>query len=234
MIEPLRIFVGYDSRENDAFEVCRRSLLNTTSVPISITPLDQMELRRIGLYRRAGEDGKDVFDGKPFSTEFSFTRFLVPHLSLYRGWALFVDCDFLFRTDVSKLFALKTENKAVMCVHHSHVPDEVVKMDGVPQTIYHRKNWSSLVLWNCSHPDNKNLSIDDVNTKPGAWLHGFKWISDTWKIGFVPESWNWLEGTSPKNIIPDAVHFTRGGPWFDKWKNVDYADEWNKVLAEVE
>ncbi len=233
MNEPLKVFIGYDRREQDAYDVCEHSIRKHCSVPVSITPLDQLELRRIGLYRRAGNDGRDAFDDKPFSTEFSFTRFLVPHLCQYRGWALFVDCDFLFMSDVARIFSAKNENKAVMCVHHDHRPKEKVKMDGVPQEFYPRKNWSSLVLWNCGHYQNKELMVDDVNTKPGWWLHGFKWLRDTWLIGEISESWNWLEGTSPKSVKPDAVHYTRGGPWFDEWKHVDYAQEWVDTLAEI-
>jgi lipopolysaccharide biosynthesis glycosyltransferase len=226
--DPLRVFVGYDSRQPEAFAVCERSILDHASVPVLVTPLKQEALRQMGLYRRAPFPGTriDTVDGKPFSTEFTFTRFLVPALMQYEGWALFCDDDMLFRADVKLVFEKAQDNKAVMCVHHDHKPTETTKMEGLEQTKYARKNWSSFMLWNCSHQDNQVLSVDDVSNRPGWWLHRFRWIRDAWKIGVLPEAWNWLEGHSGTDITPDVVHFTRGGPWLEAWKNIPYSDEW--------
>lgn len=226
--DALRVFVGYDSREDEAYQVCRHSILRHASKPVLVTPLKQPALRRMGLYRRAPlpDTRVDSVDGKNFSTEFTFTRFLVPHLMQYEGWAVFMDCDFLLRADIAKVFKLAEGRCAAMVVHHDHKPGEWLKMDGLKQSAYKGKNWSSFVLWNCGHPDNELLSVDDINNRPGWWLHRFKWIRDVWKLGSLPEEWNWLEGHSPPDIDPKAVHYTRGGPWFDAWKNVDYADEW--------
>lgn len=230
---PLRIWVGYDSREHQAWEVCKHSILKHASVPVDVRALRQTDLRRIGLYRRApGLDGTDCFDGRSFSTEFAFSRFLVPHLCTFEGWALFCDCDFLFRDDVAKLFALAQPNNALMCVHHQYKPIERVKMDGQKQENYPKKNWSSLMLWNCAHPAHLDLTVDDVNTKSGRWLHNFGWIRDTWMLGEIPETWNWLEGHSSNQMNPKAVHFTRGGPWMSGWEDVRYADEWFQAISE--
>ena len=231
---PLRIFVGYDETEHAAWEVCRHSLMKHATVSLDIQPLKQLELRRLGLYRRApNRNGVDCFDGLPFSTDFTFTRFLVPHLCMYDGWALFCDCDFMFRADVSELFALADSSRAILCVHHDHKPIETVKMTGQKQTLYPRKNWSSLVLWNCGHPVHKKLTVDSVNLEAGRWLHNFEWIRDTGLIGEIQEEWNWLEGYSSPAIYPKAVHFTRGGPWMDQWRDVAYADEWMKLFSEI-
>jgi hypothetical protein len=136
-----------------------------------IEPLDERRLRHAGLYRREWtyEDGQyyDTRDRKPFSTEFSFTRFLVPSLCQWRGVALFCDCDFLWRTDVAELFALHDPSFAVQVVKHDHNPSETVKMEGQAQTRYLRKNWSSLMLWNCDHPSNLMLTPHKVNLR--AW-----------------------------------------------------------------
>lgn len=230
MIGPLDIWIGWDSREDIAFEVCRHSLVRTSAWPLHIAPLRQNALRHMGLYTRAAygtEVKKDIWDDKPFSTEFTFTRFLVPALQQYEGWALFCDCDFLFREDVQEVFELADPKYAVMCAKHRHEPTEAQKMDGQVQSRYPRKNWSSFVLWNCSHPANQILTPDVVNAKDGSWLHGFRWLEDA-QIGALPLSWNWLEGSSDPTTDPKAVHFTRGGPWFPEWQDVAYADEWRR------
>jgi lipopolysaccharide biosynthesis glycosyltransferase len=146
--EPLRIVIGYDPSEDDAYQVCRASLLKHASRPLHITKLDRQALQESGFYRREwrGEAGQfiDLGDLKPFSTEFAFTRFLVPALNLYQGWALFCDCDFLFTDDIAKLFDYADDKYAVLCVKHDHDPSEQTKMGGIVQSRYHRKNWSSL------------------------------------------------------------------------------------------
>lgn len=228
----LPIYVGYDQREHVAYEVCKHSLERTSSRPVFVQPIIQDKLRHMGLYRRGfhqrGGVNYDDIDGKPFSTEFSFTRFLVPALTQYSGWALFCDCDMLFRENIQKLFALRDDKYACMVVKHVHEPDEGIKMDDQVQQRYHRKNWSSFVLWNCSHPANFTLTPEAVNTETGGWLHAFGWLKDD-EIGGLPETWNWLEGWSKppiEGLGPANVHYTRGGPWFDDYRNVAYAKEW--------
>jgi hypothetical protein len=200
---------------------------------LHIVELHEAGLRQAGFYDRPfhwdGSQRVDDRDGKPFSTDFSFTRFLVPALNLYRGWALFVDADFMFRADVKELFELADPKYAAMCVHHDYRPAETVKMDGQKQELYNRKNWSSLVLWNCEHPANRFLTAKAVNFMRGSFLHGFGWLKPE-QIGSVPEYWNWLEGWSDERIEPKAVHFTRGVPSMKGYENVPYADEWRHYL----
>lgn len=228
MNEPIRLFVGYDSREAIAWEVCRHSVATRASGPVDIRPLKQDELRAQGLYWR---------DADPLaSTEFTYTRFLVPALAGYRGWAIFCDCDFLWLADIAELFALRDDRYAVMCVHHDHRPPETVKMDGAVQTRYRRKNWSSLVLYNCGHPANAVLTPELVNSQTGAYLHQFRWLDDA-LIGAVPETWNWLEGwcaPPPDGRPPKVVHFTRGGPWFPQWQDVAFGELWVAERQAVE
>lgn len=222
----LDVFIGWDPTEIRAYEVCKWSIIRRSSEPVHVQPLNQKALRFSGLYRRAPEAKTqiDSFDHKPFSTEFTFTRFLVPHLMQLEGWALFCDCDFLFLDDVAKLWALRDDQFAVMVVKHHHEPPEDLKMEGAVQTRYRRKNWSSLVLWNCSHEANRALTVDAVNTQPGSWLHAFQWLDDD-QIGSLPEGWNWLEGHS-KEMDKYAIHYTRGGPWFEHCQDVQHADLW--------
>ena len=216
---PLRVYVGWDRREEIAYDVCRHSLIARASVPMDVRPLQLDDLRARGLYTRS--------DDPLASTEFTYSRFLVPHIAGYAGWALFCDCDFLWLADIADLVALADDRYALMCVHHDHRPNEPTKMDGAAQTRYPRKNWSSLVLYNCGHPANRVLTPEVVNRESGAFLHRFQWLDDS-QIGAVPETWNWLEGWCAKPAIgvPNAVHFTRGGPWFDNWREVDYAALW--------
>lgn len=219
-----RIYIGADPKEQRSYDVCERSIL-FRSEGVDIIPLDQDALRKAGLFRRTTKEGVDWIDRKPFSSEFTFTRFLIPMLNQYRGWALFCDADMMFRADVNELFDLADEKYAVMCVKHKQESDYGVKKMGAVQEGYNRKNWSSLVLWNCAHPSNQNLTVDDVSLKPGRWLHGFQWLKDE-EIGGLPEEWNWLEGHSATTVQPKNVHYTRGAPWMPGYENSAYSQEW--------
>lgn len=237
-MEIIRVFIGYDPREDAAYKVTKHSIEARSSAPVFITPLREPLLRHSGMYRRpystvtrttGAVQRYDTIDGKPFSTDFSFTRFLVPSLQQWEGWAIFVDCDFLFQTDIAALWAMRDPTMALHVVRHDYRPKEGVKMDDQIQAHYSRKNWSSLILWNCAHPANRRLTPDVVNGQTGGWLHGFSWLRDD-EIATLPESWNWLEGHSSPEIKPDAIHYTRGGPWFNTYKDCAYAAEW---LAEA-
>ena len=228
------IFVGYDSREDEAFRVCEASLYGHAARDIGVMALKHRELRLAGLFTRPwrvdGPTGQyiDERDGRPFSTEFSHTRFLTPAIARATGvkskWVLFCDCDFLFMRPVKELFDLADDKYAVMVCKHEHVPSELTKMDGVAQTTYKRKNWSSLALWNIEHPANEGLHRA-ANERSGSYLHGFEWLPDE-LIGALPPEWNWIENVVPKTLIPKAVHYSVGGPWFDKYKDVAYAADW--------
>lgn len=216
------IYVGWDSKEPIAYDVCKFSILQNASINVNVIPLKITQLRECGLYTRGDDIG---------STEFTISRFLVPYLNNYEGVAVFCDCDFLYQTDVSELFDLFDESKAVQVVKHDYTPKESTKFLGHTQHVYPRKNWSSLVMWNCSHKSNKRVSIDMVNSKEPSYLHQFKWLDDN-EIGEISHEWNWLEGhySEPQDGSPKAIHFTRGGPWFEGYENVQYADRWNAAL----
>ena len=142
VVKPIPIFIGYDPRERAATNVLIDSLYQHSSVPLAITPLVTPQLEQQGLFRRE-RDPKQ-------STAFSFTRFLVPYLMGYQGWALFMDCDMLCRGDITQLWDQRDDRYAAMCVQHEHVPGETVKFLGEVQSSYTKKNWSSLMLLNCS------------------------------------------------------------------------------------
>ena len=206
------IFIGYDYRERAATNVLIDSLYQNSSVPISITPLITSQLVKQNLFYRK-RDPKQ-------STDFSFTRFLVPHLMNYKGWAIFMDCDMLCFDDINKLWLKKDDKYSLMCVKHNHIPAEKTKFQGEIQSQYPKKNWSSLMLFNCEKC--KNLSINYVNEASGLELHRFLWLEGDELIGGIDESWNFLIGVDNndnhdlKNETknPSLVHWTLGGPWF--------------------
>lgn len=217
----LTIFIGWDEREQEAYEVCVKSLYENTDSVLNIIPIKKHELIRAGKYNRENDQA---------ATDFAYTRFLVPYLCNFKGWALFIDCDFLFTKDVKELFDYADDKHSLMCVQHDYVPKASIKMDGQPQVAYPRKNWSSCVLWNCGHKHNRILTPYTVNTQTGAYLHRFKFTTD-WAIGELPLEWNWLEGEYEKpDTPPAAIHFTNGGPWFENCQDVDYADLWRSYL----
>lgn len=227
--DPFRIYIGYDPKEDIAYEVCRYSLLKHSSIPLEIIPIKQSVLREQSIYTRPR--------GSLESTEFSFTRFLTPFLAGYKGWAVFVDCDFLYLGDIKELFDLVDDKYAVMCVQHDYTPKETTKMDGAVQTLYPRKNWSSMVLYNCGHVKNKVLSPEVVNKESGAFLHRFMWLDDE-EIGEVPFVWNFLVGHNKVvegdfGTYPKAIHYTLGGPWFESWKDCEFGELWLKELDEM-
>ena len=221
----INFFIGYDAKEDIAYRVCKYSLLKRSSTNIKVTSLKLDELISKNLYTRMVDPLA--------STQFTYSRFLVPKLMNYNGWAVFCDCDFIFLDDVANLTRNLDNKKAVYCVQHDYTPKEKHKMDGQKQTIYPRKNWSSFIVFNCSHPSTKKLTVENVNSETGAYLHQFKWCKDE-EIGSLDERWNWLEGwTSNHNDLkPFAVHYTRGGPWFPEWQDVEFANEWQKERDE--
>ncbi|KAJ0964397.1 hypothetical protein J5N97_029519 [Dioscorea zingiberensis] len=233
-LKSLKVFVGYDSREDVAYQVCRHSLLKRSSIPLEVIPLKQSELREAGLYTRER--------GPTESTEFSFTRFLTPYLAGYEGWAMFVDCDFVYLGDLAELLAMAPDDDdkyAIMCVKHEYTPKEGTKMDGVVQTAYPRKNWSSMVLYNCAHPKNRILTPQLVSSESGAFLHRFMWLEEQ-EIGSVPFTWNFLVGHNKledqedPTALPKAIHYTCGGPWFQAYKDCEFADIWLNELKELQ
>lgn len=228
----MKVYIGHDPREDVAYRVAEASLRRRASGPVQVTPLRAEHLAAVGMLQRptdARADGDrparyDLISNAPMSTEFAISRFVVPHLA-QTGFALFVDADVLFLADVAELFALADPMKAVQVVKHDHRPMTGVKMDGQTQTAYPRKNWSSVMLWNCDHPANRRLSLHDVNHRRGLELHGFYWLHDA-EIGELPPEWNWLVGEQPRPDVPKIAHFTNGTPNMQGREKSPHADIW--------
>lgn len=216
MTQPMiNIFIGYDPREAVAYHVCANSMIRHSSEVLAITPL---ALRNLKTYTETHSDG---------SNQFIYSRFLLPHLMGYRGWALFVDGDMLVREDIAKLWSLRDDSKAVMCVHHDYKTKAKTKYLGSVNADYPRKNWSSVVLWNCGHPANQVVTPDFVMNSTGAQLHRFTWLDDE-QIGEIPKVWNWLPDELGGNPDAKLLHWTLGTPCFHEYAHVDMAEEWHR------
>ena len=210
----IRVFIGYDTREAAAFGVLSHSIHRHASQPVAIAPVMLSELE--GVFHR---------ERNPLqSTEFSFSRFLTPWLCDYQGWAVFMDCDMLMRDDIAKLWALRDERYAVQLVKHVHVPKEEVKFLGAVQTKYEKKNWSSVMLMNCAKCT--ALTPEYVNRASGLELHQFKWLQGDQLIGEIPHAWNHLVGYDAPRRDAALVHYTIGGPYFEAYRDCEYAAEW--------
>jgi hypothetical protein len=232
------VFIGWDPRDALAAKVADRSLYRQRHRgDVRVVFLKDHELRRAGLYWRSYEvrpNGQmmDDGDGKPFSTAFSFTRFLVPEIARQMGIhdpVLFVDPDVLFRADVMRLFNEWDDSKSVMCVQHDHRPKELTKFDGLEQTKYFRKNWSSVMLL---HPDRTlALTPHKVNNLPGSELHALLWAGSDDNIGALDPAWNHLVGYSEPNPDAKLVHFTLGTPDMPGRENDEFAAEWRRYCT---
>lgn len=208
------VYIGYDPVESGAFWTCAASILEHSSEPVQITPLkrSQLPLKRPKHPKQ--------------SNEFSFTRWLVPHLQNFSGYGIFVDCDFLFMTDIAELWFLRDETKAVqVCKHNTETFKEGTKYLGTEQTVYEKKCWSSLMLFNCEHPSTSRLTPSYVDRASGLDLHQFKWCKDE-EIGSLPIEWNHLVGHYLYNDNSKAVHFTEGGPYFKDYAECEYSKDW--------
>lgn len=216
MVAPLSIFIGYDARMPVLYHVASHSIIRRTSVPVSITPLALASLSH--LLTRPTHPLQ--------STEFSFSRFLVPHLSDYQGWALFMDNDMLALDDIARLFALRDDRYAVQVVKHNYTPKTDTKFLGQTQTAYAKKNWSSVMLMNCARCT--ALTPDYVNQASGLDLHRFAWLEDEALIGALPARWNFLVGEYNPLPVEDIslLHYTLGGPYFTEYAQCDYAAQW--------
>ena len=217
----IRIFIGYDEGEKIAFHVLAESIRRQSSEPISIVPLDLNTIRNHFIRDKQSNQ----------STEFAFSRFMVPYLSNYEGWSIFMDCDMLLRTNINELWKLRDDDYAVMCVKHDYEPKQNVKFRGAKNEKFPKKNWSSLMLMN--NAKCKLLTPEYVRTASGLELHQFKWLESEREIGTLPKTWNWLIGEYDYNPLANNVHFTLGGPYFKDYKECDYATEWFNVYEET-
>jgi len=215
MMNSIPIFIGYDHREAVVYHVCVNSIIRHSSKTVAITPL---ALKNLTNYVETHTDG---------SNHFIYSRFLVPHLMNYQGWAIFMDGDMLLRDDIDKLWQLRDETKAVQVVKHNYKTKMTEKYLGAKNEDYPRKNWSSMILWNCGHEANKCVTPEFVQKATGAQVHRFTWLSDD-LIGELPVEWNWLPDEFGPNQDAKLIHHTLGSPCFHDFSDAPMADEWHR------
>jgi lipopolysaccharide biosynthesis glycosyltransferase len=219
------IFVGYDVRESVAYHVFCQSILDSATIPIAFHPLSLKSLS--SEYIETHEDGSNAF---------IYSRFLVPHLMGYKGWAIFADGDMACISDIARLWDLRDETKAAMVVKHDYQTKHKTKYIGTSMetinTNYPRKNWSSLILWNCGHPANAVLTPKYVMASTGKTLHRFDHLQDD-LIGSLPEVWNWLSQEQGINRDAELIHYTLGVPAIEHYYDCPHASYWLNALEGV-
>jgi len=209
------IFIGYDPREAVAYHTCVNSIIRHASQPVAIVPL---ALNLFSDYKEIHTDG---------SNHFVYTRFLVPHLMEFRGWAIFIDGDMIICDDIIKLWNLRQFDKDVMVVKHNYQTRRHVKYLNSKNENYPRKNWSSVILWNCGSESNQQLTPELVQKSSGEFLHRFSWITDS-GIGELPIEWNWLPDEYGINKKAKLLHYTLGAPCFDEFAETVQANVWHE------
>jgi lipopolysaccharide biosynthesis glycosyltransferase len=209
----INLYVGYDEREAIAYHVFCHSVIKNTSIPVKITPLVLSQLKEFN------ETHQDR------SNDFVYSRFLTPYLNEFDGWAIFVDGDMICQADLKELMAMADPSKALMVVKHDYQTKASIKYLGNINENYPRKNWSSVILWNCSHPKHKILTPEFVSNQTGKFLHRFSWLDDN-EIGELPVEWNWLACEYEKNTEAKLIHYTLGTPCFKDFIDTDMAEIW--------
>jgi hypothetical protein len=218
--QTIDIVVGFDQRESIAYHAFCQSVLERASCPVRFVPLTGNAL---GGYRESHTDGSNAF---------TYFRFLTPHLSNYSGWAIYADGDMVCQADIAALWQLRDESKAVLVVKHDYLTKAAVKYWGAPNENYPRKNWSSVILWNCGHPANRVLTPGFVQNATGSYLHRFSWLADD-LVGTLPAEWNWLAIEYPPNDQAKLVHYTLGTPCFPAYADAPMSEKWWDVYKRV-
>ena len=211
----VKIYIGFDQRESVAYHTFVQSLIDHASIPLDITPLAVKTLKG---YEEKHEDK---------SNDFVYSRFLTPFLNDFKGWAIFVDGDMICQTDIKELLDLRDNTKALQVVKHNYKTKANQKYLGNINQDYPRKNWSSVILWNCAHPKHKLLTPDFIANESGKYLHRFSWLEDS-EIGGLPKEWNWLVTEYPNNDQANIIHYTLGTPCFKDYRDTEMSDIWLK------
>ena len=220
MADCVKIVVGFDQREAIAYHTFSQSVLEKSSLPVLFLPLSINTLKGY----------KETHNDK--SNDFVYSRFLTPYLHNFEGWAIFADGDMVCQSDIKELWDLRDETKALQVVMHDYKTKFNQKYLGNANENYPRKNWSSLILWNCSHPKHKVLTPDFISNQTGKYLHRFSWLDDE-DIGELPIDWNWLAIEYPNNPKAKIIHYTLGTPCFKDYRNTEMAVTWHEVQQKV-
>lgn len=214
-MKPIPIFIGYDPREAVAYHTCSNSIIRHASQPVAIIPL---ALNLFKDYTETHTDG---------SNQFIYSRFLVPHLMGFSGHAIFIDGDMIVRSDIVELWNLRESGKDVQVVKHDYKTKMTEKYLGAKNEDYPRKNWSSVMIFNCQNFPTKKLTPEYIQKSTGAHLHRFEWTTDD-RVGELPPEWNWLPDEYGANPDAKLLHYTLGTPCFHEFATTPQGDEWHR------
>lgn len=214
-LNKINLIVGFDQREAVAYHVFCQTIIDRATMPVQFIPLAENTINK---YKELHTDG---------SNKFIYSRFLTPYLMDFSGWAIFADGDMVCQADISELWSLRDEGKAVQVVQHDYKTKSVKKYLGNKNEDYPRKNWSSLILWNCGHPANAILTPEFIQSQPGSYLHRFSWLGDE-LIGGLELEWNWLAIEYPENPNAKLIHYTLGTPCFKDYAGQSMSDVWKR------
>lgn len=219
----ITLYVGFDPREACVYHVFCQSVIEHASGPVAFVPLHQPML--------------NGFDGQQDGTNaFIFSRYLVPALQDYEGFAIFCDGDMHVNKDIYELWNLRDEGKAIQVVPHEYKTQHELKYIGTKlqssNIDYPRKNQSSVMIWNCGHESNKILDRRLVSEAGGAFLHRFQWLKDE-EIGHLPFEWNWLVGEYEDYDFAYLYHHTLGSPGFEHYADCHSSGDWNAYLLDA-
>lgn len=221
MNEQIKIVIGFDQRESVAYHTFCQSIIEKASSPVSFMPLAINNL----------SDYKETHSDK--SNDFIYSRFLTPYLNQFNGWAIFADGDMICQADIKELWDLRDDTKALLVVKHDYQTKAHRKYLGNINENYPRKNWSSVILWNCGHPKHKILTPQFIANQTGKYLHRFTWLNDD-EIGELPKEWNWLAIEYPENKEAKLIHYTLGTPCFEDYKNTEMAELWHSAYNKTQ
>jgi lipopolysaccharide biosynthesis glycosyltransferase len=220
MNKKITIVVGFDQRESVAYHTFTQSIIEKSSQSISFIPL---AINTLSGYKETHTDK---------SNDFIYSRFLTPHLNNFQGWAIFADGDMICQADIKELWDLRDESKALLVVKHDYQTKAYLKYLGNINENYPRKNWSSVILWNCAHPKHKVLTPDFIANQTGKYLHRFSWLDDS-DIGELPLEWNWLATEYPENKKAKLIHYTLGTPCFKDYRDTEMSEIWHQTQQRI-
>jgi len=220
LLEKINLVIGFDQKEAIAYHVFCQSIIEKSTIPVHILPL---ALNMLSEYSKSNLDGSNAF---------IYSRFLTPFLMNYTGWAIFADGDMILKTDLAELWKLRDNKKAVQVVQHNYKTKQPIKYLGNKNDDYPRKNWSSLIMWNCEHPKHKLLTPEFIKNQTGTFLHRFSWLDDD-EIGELSAEWNWLAIEYTDNVNAKLIHYTLGTPCFKKYKTSAMSDDWHKAFLNL-
>ena len=220
MLSKIKIYVGFDPRESVVYHTFTQSLIEKSTLPIEITPL---AVSTLNFYEETHQDK---------SNDFVYSRFLTPYMSNFDGLSIYVDGDMICQADIKELIELRDESKAVQVVKHNYKTKAKNKYLDNKNENYPRKNWSSVILWNCAHPKHKILTPDFINKQTGKFLHRFSWLENE-EIGELPIEWNWLAIEYPKNPLAKLIHYTLGAPCFKDYRDTSMAENWLSMQKKI-